>query len=125
MMIPNFASYQYTAIGYVYMVTFTYILLYCDEAPQNFVMIFTYAIHLFIGIGVIYLKPINSGVVLKFLAVICGVSTVGAGMSMTVTHIQNMNRKLHVANEENNKLLNGMHEGVLIQSDSSSVMFCN
>ena len=70
MLIPNFASYEYTDTGYIYTFVVIYILLYCDEAPQIFVLTLTYAIHLFIGIGVIYLKPIHLGVVLRFLTLI-------------------------------------------------------
>ena len=35
-------------------------------------------------------------------------------MGMVIVHISQVHEKLHVSNEENMKLLNGMHEGVLI-----------
>ena len=54
MLIPNFASYQYTVIGYMQMLGMTYLFYYCDEAIQLIVMTFTFGLHLFLGILVLY-----------------------------------------------------------------------
>ena len=37
-------------------------------------------------------------------------------VSMVFLHISDVHEKLHFSNEENMKLLNGMHEGILILS---------
>ena len=48
---------------------------------------------------------------------------------MVIVHITEIHERLHFTNEENIKLLNGMHEGVLIlrheARTQNDVMFCN
>ena len=47
-------------------------------------------------------------------------------MGMFIIHIAKINTDLHIANEENSKLLNNMHEGVLILAKSdNSIMLSN
>ena len=62
------------------------------------------------------------GLTIAFLII----ATIGG---MVFVHISEIHEKLHFTNEENIKLLNGMHEGVLIlerdPSVENDVMFCN
>ena len=59
------------------------------------------------------------------------ITTIGG---MVIVHIASIHEKLNSTNKENMKLLNGMHEGVLIlnagpgnieHQSNNSVMFCN
>ena len=63
-----------------------------------------------------------AGLTFAFLVII----TIGG---MVIVHITEIHEKLHFTNEENIKLLNGMHEGVLILRHEpgvqNDVMFCN
>ena len=48
--------------------------------------------------------------------------------SMVIVYIQDLHMKLTSVNADNLKLLNGMHEGLLIlnkNEDSRQIMFCN
>ena len=77
-------------------------------------LVLTYAIHLFVGIGVLYLQPMSLYVVLKFIALILICLLTLTAMSSIIVYLQDMHRELHETNNGNKRLLNGMHEGVLI-----------
>ena len=53
-----------------------------------------------------------------------------SALGMAFIYVKEVNMKLHMANESNVETLNGMHEGVLILSQSTvnstpGILFCN
>ena len=123
---PNYASYEYDDIGYIVLFVLTFLMFYNDDGKQIFCSTLTMAWHMFFALFVAYKRPyilieifFNLGLVLGyfFLQIIIG---------MIIVHISKIHSSLFLANEENVKLLNGMHEGVLILSyEDQSVMFSN
>lgn len=130
--IPNFGSYKYTDTEYVTLFTVIFIFVYCDEGKQIITITLTLAWHLYFGLLVAYVKPFTVGIFVFYLAYIFAFITLVTLVGMIITHISTVNEKLHFTNQENVKLLNGMHEGLLIlgsksneQEDINSIMFCN
>ena len=83
----------------------------------------TFAIHLFFDFYA-YKRELTMGGGLISFAGIC-LFLIGTTMlSSILVHISNIQLRLQTTNEENLKLLNGMHEGILIINESS-IVFSN
>ena len=65
-------------------------------------------------------------IILK-IALMIGVFFVNSLLAILILYISSLHARMKVCNTENIKLLDGMHEGLLILSKSTakSVLFCN
>ena len=106
-----------------------FICLYCDEGRQIFVTVATLAWNLFFTNYVSYDRDLTIGSFLISLFYVLVFLLCCVLIGMIIIHISSMHHKLLFANEENVKLLNGMHEGILIientEDKASNVLFCN
>ena len=88
----------------------------------------TFGINLFFDIFA-YNRELTAAKILLFLVVIIFFFFGTIVCTSVIVHISNVHEKLRLTNEENMKLLNGMHEGILILAKTleqpSTIMFCN
>ena len=90
------------------------VMYFTDQRYQLFVPSLTLAFQIFFVIHVVYLKPIEGATILRnvgFISLYFFSSTIGG---ILVTYIQQLHTILKFTNDEHVKLLNGMHEGLLI-----------
>ena len=105
-----------------------FIVLYCDEGRQIVISVLSFMWCVFFNM-VAYKKEISIGsLAVCFMMSLCFL--MGATfLGVVFSYITNVNDKLQQSNEQNVKLLNGMHEGVLILSNEQDkqfkTMFCN
>ena len=124
----NHVSYSQSNIQYAMFFGINFVCLYCDEGRQIIAMVATLAWHLFITNYVGYSRELTtiSFVVSVAYVIVFLLCLTLAGM--VIIHFSSLHRELLFTNEENVKLLNGMHEGVLIIENSDTaknVFFCN
>ena len=102
-----------------------FIALYCDSAVQIIVITVCFIVQNIIVQAVVYLKTIGiASEVLTALLCWLGITAI----AMVITYIKEMHNTLHSANEDNLRLLDGMHEGLLILNKSEknpSALFYN
>ena len=77
-----------------------------------------------------YARPLTHNVIIMYVFLTFMILVVATMMNMIYRYIGDVNRKLHSAYESNVNLLNGMHEGLLILSQStpnkpSEFLYCN
>lgn len=88
----------------------------------------TFGINLFFDIFA-YNRELTATKTLLFLVLILAFFFGVIVCTSVIVHISNVHEKLRLTNEENMKLLNGMHEGILILAKTleqpSAIMFCN
>ena len=119
LLMPNFASYEYTPTQYVLLFALYYCCLYCDSVRQTIFSTITLVIHFFFDLYA-YKRDITAGQVLVLL-IFTMIYLIGCtGLSSVIVHMSNVHAKLYYINEENTKLLNGMHEGILIVSKKAA-----
>jgi len=81
---------------------------------------------LFVIQPVLFLKPLSLKYVSFTLMIVLIYFIVTTILSMVFVYISELHTEMHTTNRENVKLLDGMHEGLLILSKSNQkVMFCN
>ena len=103
-----------------------YMVFYEDKYWQNYVLIGHLIPILFVLMPVLYQIEMNVSYVFGIIVI-----TVLFGMfilltSMGFMYIVDLHQELHTTNTENVKLLDGMHEGLVILSKTNhDVMFCN
>lgn len=73
---------------------------------------------LFVIQPVLFLKPLDFGFVSINLIIVLIYFLVTTILSMIFIYISELHKEMHTTNTENVKLLNGMHEGLLILSKS-------
>ena len=95
-----------------------------------FVAVTSIAINLFVGITVLYDRPLDVSTVATYtgLLLVCFLTTVI--LNMLVILIARVNAQRRLAHESHISLLDGMHEGLLILSQATDrapqqFMFCN
>ena len=80
----------------------------------------------FFPISVIYKEELNLNTIAEKLLLTGGFMLVATIFAMVLLYISSLHVKMQLFNVENNKLLDGMHEGLLIMSKSNKeIMFCN
>lgn len=81
---------------------------------------------LFVIEPVLFLKPLSLKYISFTLMIVLIYFIVTTILSMVFVYISELHTEMHTTNRENVKLLDGMHEGLLILSKSNQkVMFCN
>ena len=106
---------------------FACLVWYCDSGAQLITNVFCVNLNLFI-VQFLYGQEITVFMLLGKIAVVMQYYLAVNAFALLITYIQDIHRRLTSTNEDNIKLLNGMHEGLLILSkneQSPRVMFCN
>ena len=77
--------------------------------------------------AIIYMEEITVASTMIKVLYVFGIFTITSGLSMTLLYISQLHNTMKTVNIENVKLLDGMHEGLLIllKSDPQRPMFCN
>lgn len=92
------------------------------------ILTLTIAFHIFYDLAA-YNRTLSAELFCLGFACVIGYLISVTLFGMVVVHVSQVHEKLHVSNEENMKLLNGMHEGVLILTknpdEPATAMFCN
>ena len=125
-MLPNYASYEADEQDYILWFLSVFLLLYCDTGYQIICNTVCLTWHLCYVKYIAYIRPV---VFFDLLFIFCSIVAflfLQTFMGMIILHIAKINTDLHITNEENSKLLNNMHEGVLILAKSdNSIMLSN
>lgn len=96
-------------------ITIGFIGLYCFDIKQVFGATFFLGFFLFVAPTVVYEREMDLETVITNLAVVVGFFISAFTLTLMLTHVRILHSKLLLVNNENAKLLNGMHEGVLIR----------
>ena len=124
--VPNYASQDYDRINYAYLIMLLFCTFYCLDGKQ---IIFSTLLHLWnvtFALSVVYNRSMDYvelgfsivETILIFLFATC--------IAMMFVHISRMHSFLVITNQDNSKLLNSMHEGILILSKTDkSVILSN
>ena len=127
-LIPNYANYEYTLIGWAMLFAFFFFCFYCDHGMQIICTTLTIAFHIFYDMAA-YNRVISASTIVLSVAIVFGFLITQTICGMVIVHVSQVHEKLHYTNEENMKLLNGMHEGVLIlkqaPDEPMTAIFCN
>ena len=107
------------------MYSFFFMCLYCDSGRS--IIFFTCSLTaIFLIDGAVYERGFSFGKLFILMLFVIVIFIGAAVFASIVVHISNVHAKLHTANRENTKILNGMHEGVLILSSKlEKIMFNN
>ena len=102
---------------------------YCDSGRQIICLTVSLAFHLVFD-SLAYNRDLTVMVVTIGFTCLIGFLIAATTFGMVFLHISDVHGLLQFSNEENIKLLNGMHEGILILNKSTEkrlgqVMFCN
>lgn len=128
---PNSNSYFKRPYMVLWMSVSSLLGLYCDSKLSCVFLVLTSTFELYFGINILYSKPMNFMTHVTYLMAILILAIYCVFFILSINYISQLHNKLDFANSENVRLLNGMHEGVLIikkpkQPDGSRrVMFCN
>ena len=127
----NSASYNNDSVGVIS--TFMFNMMFYSTLNRCDMLINTpnFIWNLFIGINVAYNHPLTQGVV--FTHILCVIFSFwgGALLNMILMYLAILSLRLKTAQISHLKLLNSMHEGVLILSHSTDMtarynfLFCN
>ena len=117
LLIRNWYSWEQTAIGITMMLVVVYFSQYCDSGWQIICLSSALAFQ-FAFDFLAYNREVTVVAVLICIAVLIMFTVAVTTVSMVFLHISDVHEKLHFSNEENMKLLNGMHEGILILSNN-------
>lgn len=114
--IPNQAGYDKDEIKYMYVYAVYFVVLYTDSGKQIIVGCIVCAYSLFFGLSVAYLKPLTIGTFILYILVTFVYFVFSSVLAMILKLVIDTNQRLLLTNESHVKLLNGMHEGLLILS---------
>ena len=105
-----------------------FMILYCDEGRQIVFSALSFIWCVFFNM-VAYKKEISIGSLASCVMLSLAYLMAAVFLGVVISYVTNVNDKLQQSNEQNVKLLNGMHEGVLILSNEQDkkfkTMFCN
>ena len=81
---------------------------------------------MFIILPVIFNKSLTFGAVVSKVSLGFGLFTICMTLAIMLEYISGLHRRMKITNTENMRLLDGMHEGLLIVSKTQKdIMFCN
>ena len=107
----------------------TFVTFYCDCRGHIFALVVTLAYIMFVPPTIVYLQPVTVGFVSISVLVITMFFLATTLVAMVIIYISQLHAQLEFSNEENVKLLDGMHEGLLIfnreDDEKKQIMFCN
>ena len=112
-LIPNYGNYERDFIGNIMLFSVIFICFYCDEGRQIIFLSLTLAWHIFFDMTA-YKRTLSLANFAFAIFTVSGFFINSTIVGSIVVHISHVHKKLHFSNVENIKLLNGMHEGVLI-----------
>ena len=108
------AHYQFTALQYTMVGMTTHFFLYVHEASSIVALVVLLTCQIFIGDNIVYQKPLTMQTAVMKVFVIL-MSFIGSSLfSIVPIYVRKLQTKLITANKQQKKLLNGMHEGLLI-----------
>lgn len=99
-----------------------FFIYYCDKRAHIFALIATLTVVVFLPQSVVYMSALTWGEAVVNVLTIIVVFTGMIMSGMVLIYISRLHCQLEVCNEENVKLLNGMHEGLLIFNEQTD---CN
>ena len=103
-----------------------FIIYYTIEPWQIVFSVINYFVWSFVPVVLIFKGELTFLVVLNKFCVAIGMFITTCLIAMSLVYIFQLQTKLRDLNVENIKLLDGMHEGLLILSkENKNVMFCN
>ena len=80
----------------------------------------------FLVLRVVYMEEISLGVAFLKISIVIGVFMVNSLLAMLLLYIAKLHKRMNLCTVENIKLLDGMHEGLLILSKAAHIsIFCN
>jgi len=125
----NPASYGYDYIDYVYIYSYNYLVFACGQRIDIVFQTVSFATSLFLG-DVAYARPFDTKKVYLYVFLVACCIVFSTQFNMLVHYISNLNTRIRLVNEAHINVMNKMHEGVLILSEStahkpSKFLFCN
>ena len=131
MFFPNSKNYHSTFYFNTYEAFANCAALYTNQPITIYMYTFTLIMANFFGTNIAYSKPLGFKEVIIYIAAVVFFFLSFSCFFTSVNIVIKLLRRLQIVNEENTKLLNNMHEGLLIlrkpdqNNDRRSVMFCN
>ena len=112
---------------YVYMMNvLAFMFYYTIEPYQIYYAVLNYLVWVFVPLVIIYKAELTFYAIVIKLSIAVGFFLIICLICMSLLYVFKLQTKLRDLNVENIKLLDGMHEGLLILSKSNkNVMFCN
>ena len=111
---------------YIFIVQFFgFLCYYCNNGSLIIFMIFAQLFLQFYVLGEIFehpMTPYNISIIILYCIASFVIYTM---LAQLIIQIGRLHSKLKTAICENTKLLDGMHEGLLILSKDKTIMFCN
>ena len=128
---PNSKSYHENFYSYMLKSIEIAITSYCGQVSVIYLLTVLFMVQIFFGTHVAYMNPLTivDGIfsvlsILFLMLCLCFTHT-------TLHYLQNLHTILRSTNEQSQKLLNGMHEGLLILQNPQAInecrsfLFCN
>ena len=103
-----------------------FVMFYTDSGRQIVAISVRYCIIALIALPLVYLKEMTFSVVLSEVSLLVGITALMSVIAMMLQYISELHWRMKLSNEDNIKMLDGMHEGLLILSKhSEKPLFCN
>lgn len=105
-----------------------FICFYTDSRAQVFAIVIFQILAAFVVKHYIYKQELTGQVCIMKAFLVAGIFFVNSILAMLIQYISQLHASMKLTNQENSKLLNGMHEGLLIVTRTGSpyqAMFCN
>ena len=96
-----------------------FIMLYCNRGSQIVYSVLALCIHFFITCTVAYLQEPTVSYIVTNAVLILVAGGLMCLVGMLSIYVMELQSRLFTSNVENLKLLDGMHEGLLILSDKN------
>ena len=101
-------------------------MYYCDSAGHIIALTLGLLIKVYIMIPVVYMEEISGNDFIHKLLINVGQFTVTTILSMIFLYISQLHANMKIVIDQNLKLLDGMHEGLLVVSKKDKdLLFCN
>ena len=110
----NNSGYNYDEISYVYTFGLIGLMLYCGSGLSIIYSTFVYAFSLVFGIMVAYDRELTNSRMLIFFTCTVAYFGLASCMGMIIVYLEKVSQAKHDSNQSHIKLLNGMHEGLMI-----------
>jgi len=114
--IPNQAGYDKDEVKLLYVYAALFLNLYTDSGKEIIFSCISYAYCLIFGLPVAYMRPLTIDSCAIYILIIFLYFVFCSVLGMILKLVIDTNQRLLVANESHVKLLNRMHEGLLILS---------
>ena len=124
-MIPSY--FINVSVYYIASIHFlVFVMYYTDSGAQLIAISVRQLVMVFFYESYLYMVKLTVPIILLKLALVFGVFVLNSLLAIIVIYISSMHTRMKIFNLENIKLLDGMHEGLLILSKSTSAsIFCN